>query len=158
MSTSELYARLQAAHLTARKVKDEITSSAIGGLVDATQKLAKSGKDASSREITDVTVQLAARKEFAELTETLESFQQAGRDADAGHIQAKLDILKEYLPEELDFDELRAAIREIADGNEMISKNPKAGMGIVIGQLKQRYGTRFDSKSMSPIVKDVLGA
>ncbi len=158
MSTSALYSKLQDEHFAARKAKDDDATAALGGLVDQTQKLAKSQKDASQREITDEYVQVAARLEVKITAEQAESNMAAGRTEQAGAFQRKLAILKPYLPEELDLDELKAVIREIAAGNEAVAKNPKAGMGIVIKELKERYGTRFDSKSMSPVVKDVLGA
>lgn len=158
VGTSALYNQLQAESLAARKAKDEIASAALGGLIDQTQKLAKAAKEAEKRQITDEYVQLAARAEAKVTSEQMESFAAAGRQEEAGSFQRKLAILKPYLPEELDLDELKAVIREIADGNEVIAKNPKAGMGIVIGKLKERYGTRFDSKTMSPVVKEVLGA
>jgi uncharacterized protein YqeY len=158
MTTSALYLKLQAENLAARKAKNEDATSALGGLIDATQKLAKSQKEADQREITDEYVQLAARLEAKMTSEQVDANTAAGRSEQAGSFQRKLDILKPYLPDELGVEELKAVIREIAAGNEAIAKNPKAGMGIVIKELKERFGTRFDSKSMSPVVKDVLGA
>jgi uncharacterized protein YqeY len=156
--TSALFEKLKAENFAARKDKNDDAIKALGGLVDRAQKLAKRQEDPAKRDMTDEYVQIAAREEAKMTAEQYEAFNAAGRDAEAGSFQRKLDILKAYLPEELGVDELKAVIAEIAAGNEVIAKNPKAGMGIVIKELKERYGTRFDSKSMSPVVKDVLGA
>jgi uncharacterized protein YqeY len=121
-------------------------------------KACQVAEKSDQREITDEYVQLAARLEAKMTAEQVDANTAAGRSEQAGSFQRKLDILKPYLPDELGVEELKAVIREIAAGNEAVTKNPKAGMGIVIKELKERFGTRFDSKSMSPVVKDVLGA
>ena len=74
----------------------------------------------------------------------------AGARADLADIEdAQAVILKEYLPEALSEDEVRAMVREaIAGGAKQ--------MGAVMGQVMPRLKGRFDGKEANRVVKEEL--
>ena len=74
----------------------------------------------------------------------------AGARADLAEVEdAQAAILKEYLPEALSEDEVRAMVREaIAGGAKQ--------MGAVMGQVMPRLKGRFDGKEANRVVKEEL--
>lgn len=62
-------------------------------------------------------------------------------------------ILDQYLPKMLDETELTDAIKEIITSNGLSGMKD---MGKVMGELKSKYGSNYDGKLASQIVKNSL--
>lgn len=82
------------------------------------------------------------------LTEEIETLKQAGRDFTQQ--QEQLSWVESKLPQELTEDEVRSFLSEFVVGKENLS------MGILMGQLKQKFLDRFDGKIASKVVKEFL--
>lgn len=73
----------------------------------------------------------------------------AGRDELADKEEAQAEVLREYLPEGLDEDEVRAMVRELLDSGT-------TEMGPLMGRLMPRIRGRFDGKEANRIVREEL--
>lgn len=119
------------------------------------QKRAKSGK---AEELNDEEVLDAISSEVKKRKESIESYEKAGREELAQKERDELNILMEYMPEQMSEDEIRTeakkVIRQLADG-----ANPPAGgkeMGKILGILMPRLKGRADGQIVSRIVKEEL--
>lgn len=119
------------------------------------QKRAKSGK---AEELNDEEVLDAISSEVKKRKESIESYEKAGREEMAQKERDELNILMEYMPEQMSEDEIRTeakkVIRQLADG-----ANPPAGgkeMGKVLGTLMPRLKGKADGQIVSRIVKEEL--
>jgi uncharacterized protein YqeY len=87
--------------------------------------------------------------------ESLEQFEAAGRDDLAQKEAFELEILKGYLPEPLDSDQLAALIRGAIDA---VGAQSLRDMGAVMNALRDQVQGRADMKAVSQAVREKLGA
>ena len=93
-------------------------------------------------------------KQIKQGRDSIEQFQAGNRGDLADREQASIDLLSQYLPEQLGDDELDALIRQaIADTGAESMKD----MGKVMGQLKPQVQGRADMGQVSAKVKSLLG-
>jgi len=85
--------------------------------------------------------------------EAAEQYQQAERKELFDKEMAEAEILRAYLPEKLDLEEVRKIISEII--NETGAESLK-DMGAVMGKLKQQSDGKIDMKLASDIVRESL--
>ena len=87
--------------------------------------------------------------------ESLEQYTNAGRDDLAAQESFELELIKTYLPEQLDDEEVAALIDSAieATGAESIRD-----MGAVMGSLRSQVQGRADMKQVSAVVRSRLGA
>ena len=79
-----------------------------------------------------------------------DQMREAGREELAAKEEAQAAILKEFMPEGLSEDEVRALVREfVAQGADQ--------MGAVMGRLMPEIRGRFDGKDANRIVREELG-
>ena len=85
--------------------------------------------------------------------DSIEQFSKAGRDELAAQEASEIEIIQEYLPEQLSEDEISSLI------DDAISTTGAAGMkdmGKVMGLLKPKLAGRADMGKVSRIIKDQL--
>ena len=82
-------------------------------------------------------------------------FSDAGRNELAEKEQKEIDILSEFLPEQLSEEELSSMVLEVI--NEIGAEGPQ-DMGKVMSSLKQRIQGNADMGLVSKIVKETLTA
>jgi len=87
--------------------------------------------------------------------ESLEQFEKAGRDDLATQEQFELDILKDYLPEQLSEAEISALIAQAISDTGADSMRD---MGAVMGLLREKVQGRADMKSVSNAVRASLSS
>ena len=85
--------------------------------------------------------------------EAAEQYQQAERKELFDKEMAEAEILRAYLPEKLNLEEVRKIISEII--NETGAESLK-DMGAVMGKLKQQSDGKIDMKLASDIVRESL--
>lgn len=98
--------------------------------------------------ITEVLLKMAKQRR-----ESIEMYEDGGRQELAEKEKAELAVIEEFLPQQMSEDETRAAIAQIktdlgADGIK--------DMGRVMGELKSRHGATLDMSKASGLVKEVL--
>jgi uncharacterized protein len=90
-------------------------------------------------------------KEVKKRRETIEELEKAGRDS--SDEQYELDLIHEFLPEQMSEDEIRAlATQAIADTGAKEQRD----MGRVMGKLAPQTKGKADGKLVSTIVREML--
>ena len=95
-----------------------------------------------------------AQKAIKQRKEASEQYRQGGSDERAEREEREAAILAAYLPEQVDEDELRRAIREIVDAGGL---SGAAGLGPVMGQMMARYRGRADGGTINRLAREILG-
>jgi hypothetical protein len=85
--------------------------------------------------------------------ESIEAYSNGGRQDLADREAAEIEVIKRFLPKELDEAEVRSAIDQTIGELEASSIKD---MGKVIGTLKERYAGRMDFGKASQLVKERL--
>lgn len=93
-------------------------------------------------------------REMKQRKESLDEFAKAKRDDLVNDVSSEIDVLKSYLPEQLDNDQVKKIV------NETISE-VKAGsskdIGKVMSALTPKIKGKADGKTVSDLVKEMLG-
>lgn len=104
-------------------------------------------------ELTDNEVLTIIKKQVKVRTASLEEYEKYNRMDLANDLAKEIEILKNYLPEELSKDELNKIIEEQF---EILKPTSIKDMGSVIKEISTIVGTRADMSEVSKIVKDKL--
>jgi len=107
------------------------------------------------RELDDAEVAELLAKQAKQRRESFEIFRDAGRESMAANEEAELAIITEFLPQQLETDELehlvRAAIAETG------ASGP-ADMGKVMGRVGPATQGRADGRALSELVRRLLAS
>ena len=98
--------------------------------------------------ITEVLLKMAKQRR-----ESIEMYEDGGRQELADKEKAELVVIEEFLPQQMSEDETRAAIAAIKA--ELGAEGMK-DMGRVMGELKGRHGATLDMSKASGLVKEAL--
>lgn len=85
--------------------------------------------------------------------ESIELFEQGGRQDRADEERAELSVIEEFLPAQMSEEETRAAIEAI---KAEVGASSMKDMGRVMGELKARHGSELDMSKASALVKAAL--
>ena len=105
-------------------------------------------------ELDDVQVTAVLDRMARQRRESIAQFEKAGRDDLIARENAELDIIRDYLPEQLTEDELQSLIDEAL---EQTGASTIKDMGKVMGLLKPRLQGRTDMAAVSAMIKSRLG-
>ncbi|GGC19999.1 aspartyl-tRNA amidotransferase subunit B [Novosphingobium marinum] len=85
--------------------------------------------------------------------ESIDLFEQGGREERAAEERAELAVIEEFLPQQMGEEETKAAIEQVkADTGAEGMKD----MGKVMAELKARHGAQLDMSKASGLVKASL--
>jgi uncharacterized protein YqeY len=106
-------------------------------------------------EIDDAGVLAVLDKMVKQRRDSVTQFEKGGRDDLAAIEKAEIEVLANYLPEQLSAEELAALVDEViaATGAEGMRD-----MGKVMGQIKAKAAGRADMGAVSATVRERLGA
>lgn len=116
--------------------------------------LAETDKGAAA-ELTDDKEMQILIKAAKQRRDSLEVYQQQGREDLAAVEKVELDIIEEYLPKQLSEEELKAELEKIIASTGATS--PKE-MGKVMGAATKALAGKADGKAISTMVKQLLTA
>jgi uncharacterized protein YqeY len=105
------------------------------------------------RDLDDADVAAILQKEAKQRHETLDELRQVDRPDLVAAEQAELDVLTEYLPEQLGRDEIAALARQVID--DLNATEPRH-MGQVMGVLMPQLKGQADGKLVSQVVRELL--
>jgi len=109
------------------------------------------GKDkADEEEVLDILTKMVKQRE-----ESSRMYREAGRDELEAQELEEIEIIREFLPQQLSVEEAEAAVTEVIAETEAASLRD---MGKVMGLLKERYRGQLDMGVVGPLVKSKLGA
>jgi len=106
------------------------------------------------REVTDTDMEAILMKYAKQREDAMSQFAEAGRNDLVEKEQAELDIIKTYLPEQMDDAELEATLKEII---AQIGATSMKDMGKVMGSAKKSIGSKADGGRINACVKTLLG-
>lgn len=104
-------------------------------------------------EVTDDLLIDVVNKQVKLRNDSLEEFKKASRDDLIKQTEAELEILKDYLPEQLSEEEVIAIIEEVI--NEVNAETIK-DMGKVMKEVTPKVKGKTDMKNVSEIIKSKL--
>ena len=144
---------IQAETVTAMKAKDKDRTAAlrlIGAKIkDRDIELRTADKKPEDDElVTDVLLKMAKQRR-----ESIEMYEDGGRQELADKEKSELAVIEEFLPTQMSEEETRAAIAEIK--NDLSAEGMK-DMGRVMAELKSRHGATLDMSKASGLVKEAL--
>ncbi len=105
------------------------------------------------KEMTEEDEQAVLRKMLKQRQDSIVAYEGAGREELAAQERAEVEVLQEFLPQQMDEAGTRAAI------TEAIAETGAAGpkdMGKVIAAVKAKHAGRVDFGKASGMVKDML--
>jgi len=136
----------------AMRAKDSVALMVLRALKSAVKYAAieKGGADA---ELDEVEIMAVIRKQIKQRQDSVEGFQQGGRDEMVEKEQAEIAVLEKYLPAALSEKEVAAMIdASIAE----IGATSRKDMGAVMKVLQEKIAGRADNKSLSQGVMQKL--
>ena len=145
--------RLMQDYKAAMKSGDATRKTTLSGL-RAAFKSAEIDARGTDRVVDDTTYQAVIEKEAKKRRESIEEFTKANRTDLADKESAELEVLKEYLPEQMTDEELQAMVD---DAVAQTGANSPKDMGRVMGVLVPQIAGRADGKLASKLVREALG-
>ena len=145
--------QIQSETVTAMKAKDKERTAAlrlIGAKIkdrDIELRTAET-KPEDDAMVTDVLLKMAKQRR-----ESIEMYEDGGRQELADKEKAELAVIEEFLPKQMSEEETRAAIAAIK--TDLDAQGMK-DMGRVMGELKSRHGATLDMSRASGLVKEAL--
>ena len=140
---------LSANVVRALKAKDKETVSTLRFFLSAVKNKEKDLR----REIRDDEVQAVALAQVKQRQDSIEQFENGGRQDLADKERAELEILKDYIPEQLSEDALRNIVKAaITETGAETMKD----MGKLMKAVMAKAKGKADGKAVSAIVKELL--
>jgi len=146
-----LSSRLQEDLTAAIRDRDELRRDTLRMVIAVAYNQSKQAK----RDLTDDEVVGVLTREVKTRTESVEAYQAAGRTDAAQREQAEIEIIRAYLPEQLDQAELQRLVGEAVDESGATSARE---MGKVMAVVMPRVKGRADGKQVSAIVAQELAS
>lgn len=144
---------IKAATITAMKAGDKPRTAALrqisAKVKDRDIEERTSGKDIPDDELVTSVLQKMAKQR----RESIEMYEQGGRQELADNEKAELAVIEEFLPQMMSEEETKAAIEAIKSETGASSMKD---MGTVMGALKAKHGAVLDGKLASGLVKAAL--
>lgn len=145
----ELLDQLESDLAEAMKLRDEVKTTTLRLLKSAMKNYQiELGHDLTMQEALSV-IQKEAKKHQDSITQ----YQQANREDLKKEEEAELEVIKQYLPEQMSREEIEKAVSEaIAETN---AQGP-ADMGKVIGMVRQKTEGKADGAMIAEVAKAKL--
>ena len=152
----DMRSRVSEALKIAMKAKDQRRLSALR-LINAAIKdrdIARRG-EGSDEGVSDADILGILGKMVKQRQDSVRAYEEGGRLELAERERAEIEVIEEFLPKQLDDDEIAAAIDKAvkSTGAESIRD-----MGKVMGALKSKYTGQMDFGQVGPMVKDRLAS
>lgn len=87
--------------------------------------------------------------------ESLEIYEQQGREDLASKEREEIEVIQEFLPKQLSEEEVRATVTELV--NELGATSMK-DMGKVMGAANKKLAGKADGKTIASLVKEILSS
>ena len=134
----------------ALKAADKRRRDALSSFVAALKK----ERIDSRRQPTEADELTVLKREKKRRAEAIELYEEAGRTDLSEQERYELELLAEYMPEELGDEELEALVDEGIAATDAVTARD---MGKVMGWLKPKVAGRADGKKLSDLVREKLG-
>lgn len=150
----EIRARINAALKNAMKNKETVRLSTLRLICAAIKDQDIASRGAGKEEaIGEPDVLAILGKMAKQRQESVRAYEEGGRLDLAERERQEIEIIEEFLPRQLDSDEVAAAIAKVV---EETGAGSIRDMGRVMAELKGRYTGQMDFGKVGPMVKDRL--
>lgn len=146
-----LETRVMAALKEAMKAKDEAAKRSLRSIKSAIQIMKTDG---SGKEINEAVEIKLVQKLVKQRKDSLAIFEEQGRADLAAIEKEEIAVIEQFLPKQLSEDELVAMIKGII---EKTGASSMKDMGKVMGMTTKELAGRADGKTVSALVKQLLG-
>ncbi len=133
---------------TAMKARDEVRVRTLRMVVAAIKNRLVDKKDLGDEDVIEILTKEAKLRKDA-----IEEFTKADREDLAHSEEEELAIIRDYLPEKLSEDELRAIILDAIEEQHV---NSPSGLGLVMKIIMPTVKGRADGKIVNKMVRDLL--
>lgn len=133
----------------AMKEKDELKKDTITMLRAAILQVEKDGQ----RTLTQSEMEAIVAKQIKSRKESLDDYKKANRDDIVSKIEKEIEILTNYLPEQLNEDEIKKLITEAI---KKAGATTPRDMGKVMQEIRPQIAGKADGKFVSDMVKQML--
>lgn len=110
-------------------------------------------REGTETELSEQDQLAVVRKQVKQRKDSIEQYEEAGREDLVEKEQAELEVLNEYLPDQLSDTELDEALREIIGE---VGAESMADMGPVMGRAMDQLRGRVDGSRVQEHVKSLL--
>ena len=147
----ELEKKISEGIMEAMKAKDAVKRDTLRNV----KKLIIEAKTAGAEiaELPDADVIKIIQKLAKQGTDSAAIYREQGRADLADYEQAQVDVLKQYLPQQMDDAELTAAVKVVI---AQVGATSMKDMGKVMGIATKQLAGRADGKDISAKVKELL--
>lgn len=146
---SSIRETLQSDWKDALKQKDKFKANVISTVKASILLVEKSG----AVELDDDKVIEIISKEVKQRRDSIAEFEKGNRQDLVDQTKAEIEIILQYLPQQLTEEEIRKIVMESA---EKLSASSMKDMGKLMGAIKPQVQGRADGKLVSQIVKEYL--
>jgi uncharacterized protein len=147
-----LFERIDQDMVTARKERDDTRLATLGLLKS---EVVRAAKEPGSAGTGDELVLRVVRKEVKRREEAARMYESAGRPESAHREEAEADVLRAYLPAELDEAELEREVRAAID--EVEPRGPR-DFGAVMRAASARLAGRAEGGRIAAMARRLLGS
>ncbi|WP_027415825.1 GatB/YqeY domain-containing protein [Aneurinibacillus terranovensis] len=105
------------------------------------------------KELSDDEVLTVLTRELKQRRDSLHEFEKAGRDDLAATAREEINVLIEYMPEQLSEEEIR---RLVSDAIRQVGASSKKDLGKVMGVLMPKVKGRADGTLVNKVVQELL--
>jgi len=141
--------------IEALKAKDEEKLSTLRLLSAAMKNLAIEKGLEKDAELEDADAAKVVKSQIKQLKDAMADFEKAGRDDLASQNTKEINLLSEYLPEEMGEDELRKIVEQkINELGDVTTQD----FGKVMGAVMKEVGDRADGAMVKKLVQELLAS
>jgi len=143
--------QIKAAQLDARKARLPETTALLTTMIGECEM---AGKNAGNRAPTDAEVLAVLKKFESNMVENLNIYKARGMNEQVLVVQKELDTVRLYLPAKLtDYTVGQDMIQII---HEKALPREQKSMGVIVKELRAKYGDQFDGGQVSRLFKEML--
>jgi len=110
-------------------------------------------KDRDNRPLNDDEILAVLQKQAKQRRDSIEAYQQAGRDDLVAEERAELALIERYLPQLMNEDEIRSVVAVVI--GELGAAGPR-DMGKVMGKLMPQLRGKADGRLVNQVVRSLL--
>jgi len=103
--------------------------------------------------LNDEEVLALLQKMIKQRNDSIEAYEKAGRADLVAQEQEEKDIIEAYLPQQMDLEEVKAAVKAVIASTGAASVKD---MGKVMGELKAKFAGKMDFSKANGVVKELL--
>ncbi len=133
---------------TAMKARDEVRVRTLRMVVAAIKNRLVDKKDLGDEDVIEILAKEAKLRKDA-----IDEFTKANRVDLAQSEEEELGIIRDYLPEKLNEDELRTIILDAIEEQHI---NSASGLGLIMKMIMPKVKGRADGKIVNKMVRDLL--